>query len=185
MANAADIVQGFLTCQEALPLLQLNPALGEAQAIPKMLSQALHDTVPFLCEAREGSVALLFCLQWMWISGWLHFESPGEHQFWLIQTPLCWVQWAKRTWQIPEKLFLSYLIKACAIQDNTEREAETALVTLMNYEKFDLIKVLLRNQLTIVWCTRLANAQDDDEKMRIEVSTGCTLSGPLQGPRRC
>lgn len=57
------------------------------------------------------------------------------------------------------------------IQDNTEREAETALVTLMNYEKFDLIKVLLRNQLTIVWCTRLANAQDDDEKMRIEVST--------------
>lgn len=54
-------------------------------------------------------------------------------------------------------------------QDMSEREAETALVTLMNYEKFDLIKVLLRNQLTIVWCTRLANAQDDDEKMRIEV----------------
>ncbi len=56
------------------------------------------------------------------------------------------------------------------LQDMGEREAETALVTLMNYEKFDLIKVLLRNQLTIVWCTRLANAQDDDEKMRIEVS---------------
>ncbi len=56
------------------------------------------------------------------------------------------------------------------VQDSTEREAETALVTLMNYEKFDLIKLLLRNQLTIVWCTRLANAQDDDEKMRIEVS---------------
>jgi pre-mRNA-splicing helicase BRR2 len=38
------------------------------------------------------------------------------------------------------------------------RDCENALVQLLNYDKFDLVKLLLRNRDVIVWCTRLARA---------------------------
>ncbi|CAI5996773.1 unnamed protein product [Closterium sp. NIES-64] len=52
--------------------------------------------------------------------------------------------------------------------DEQQREAENKLVRLLDYDKFDLIKLLLRNRLKIVWCTRLARAEDDAERKRIE-----------------
>ena len=46
---------------------------------------------------------------------------------------------------------------------------ENALVALLDFDKFDLIKDLLRNRLKIVWCTRRERAQSEDERTRIEV----------------
>ncbi|XP_057859614.2 DExH-box ATP-dependent RNA helicase DExH12 [Cryptomeria japonica] len=47
-------------------------------------------------------------------------------------------------------------------------DVENKLVMLLDYEKFDLIKLLLRNRLKIVWCTRLARAEDQKERKKIE-----------------
>lgn len=48
------------------------------------------------------------------------------------------------------------------------RDAENRLVPLLGFDRFDLIKELLANRLRVVWCTRLARAQDDEERGRIE-----------------
>ena len=50
----------------------------------------------------------------------------------------------------------------------SDREVENLLVTLLEYDKFDMIKELLRNRLKIVWCIRLERA-DHDERKRLEV----------------
>ncbi|KAJ3372967.1 DEIH-box ATPase [Allomyces arbusculus] len=44
------------------------------------------------------------------------------------------------------------------------REAENALMELFEYSHFDLIKLLTANAPTIVYCTRLAKAANDDER---------------------
>ncbi|XP_026402952.1 DExH-box ATP-dependent RNA helicase DExH12-like [Papaver somniferum] len=48
------------------------------------------------------------------------------------------------------------------------REVERNLLVLLDFDKFELIKVLLRNRLKIVWCTRLARAIDEEERKKIE-----------------
>ena len=48
-----------------------------------------------------------------------------------------------------------------------ERDAENRLVILLDYDKFDLIKLLLRHRWKIAVCTRLAQAQSDDERARL------------------
>ncbi|KAL6751574.1 RNA helicase, activating signal cointegrator 1 [Haematococcus lacustris] len=48
------------------------------------------------------------------------------------------------------------------------RTVENELVMALGFEKFELIKELLRNRLKLVWCTRLSRAQDDEERSRIE-----------------
>jgi pre-mRNA-splicing helicase BRR2 len=55
-----------------------------------------------------------------------------------------------------------------ALDAADDREAENALVALLDYDKFDLIKLLLHNRLRVLWCTRLARAQDEAETARIE-----------------
>jgi len=45
---------------------------------------------------------------------------------------------------------------------------ETKLVLLMDYEKFPLIKQVLRNRAKVVWCTKRARAQDEKEREEIE-----------------
>ncbi len=40
-----------------------------------------------------------------------------------------------------------------------KREAENRLVMLLDFDKFELIKMLLANQVAIVWCTKLARTQ--------------------------
>jgi pre-mRNA-splicing helicase BRR2 len=49
-----------------------------------------------------------------------------------------------------------------------DRDVENRLVMLLDYDKFDLIKLLLRNRLKIVWCTRLARAKDQEHRAKIE-----------------
>lgn len=39
---------------------------------------------------------------------------------------------------------------------------------LLGYEKFDLIRLLLRNRLKIVWCTRLARVEDQEQWKKVE-----------------
>lgn len=48
------------------------------------------------------------------------------------------------------------------------REIENRLVVLLDFDKFDLIKELIRNRLKIVYCTKLSRAQDDEERQKIE-----------------
>lgn len=68
------------------------------------------------------------------------------------------------------------VLSACrarrAAQVDDEAEVENALVALLDFDKFDLIKELLRNRLKIVWCTRRERAQSEDERTRIEVRLG-------------
>ncbi|KAM7261422.1 hypothetical protein ACFE04_008789 [Oxalis oulophora] len=54
------------------------------------------------------------------------------------------------------------------LAEGDDREVETKLLVLLQFDKFNLIKFLLRNRLKIVWCTRLARAEDQDERKKIE-----------------
>ena len=56
-------------------------------------------------------------------------------------------------------------------QKGSDRDVEAQLMHLLDFEHFDLVRELLKNRLTIVWCTRLQRAQADDERQRIEVGS--------------
>uniref|UniRef100_A0AAV1TSM2 Uncharacterized protein n=1 Tax=Peronospora matthiolae TaxID=2874970 RepID=A0AAV1TSM2_9STRA len=45
---------------------------------------------------------------------------------------------------------------------------ENKLVLLLDYDKFDFIKLLLENRAKVLYCTRLKQAQNDEERRRIE-----------------
>jgi pre-mRNA-splicing helicase BRR2 len=55
------------------------------------------------------------------------------------------------------------------MQELDGRECENKLVMLLDaYDKFDFIKVLMKNRNKIVYCTLLARAQNDEEKAAVE-----------------
>ncbi|XP_043809314.1 LOW QUALITY PROTEIN: DExH-box ATP-dependent RNA helicase DExH12-like [Manihot esculenta] len=54
------------------------------------------------------------------------------------------------------------------LAEGDDREVENKLLVHLQFEKFSLIKFLLRNRLKIVWCTRLARAKDQEERKLIE-----------------
>ncbi|XP_031472990.1 DExH-box ATP-dependent RNA helicase DExH12 [Nymphaea colorata] len=54
------------------------------------------------------------------------------------------------------------------VGNNVDRDVENKLVMLLNYEHFKLIKLITHNRLKIVWCTRLARAEDQEQKKLIE-----------------
>jgi len=54
------------------------------------------------------------------------------------------------------------------LASSDEAGVENALVLLLDYDKFAFIKVLLQNRLRIVWCTRLARAQNEAETKALE-----------------
>ncbi|KAH7862903.1 hypothetical protein Vadar_010909 [Vaccinium darrowii] len=66
------------------------------------------------------------------------------------------------------------------LAEGDDREVETKLLLHLHFDKFRLIKFLLRNRLKIVWCTRLARAEDQDKRKKIEEEMLC-LSGPEFG----
>ncbi|GAB2210389.1 hypothetical protein Droror1_Dr00015655 [Drosera rotundifolia] len=69
------------------------------------------------------------------------------------------------------------------LAEGDDREVETKLIKHLQFDKFSLIKFLLRNRLKIVWCTRLARAEDQDERKRIEdemVASGSDLAAILE-----
>lgn len=54
------------------------------------------------------------------------------------------------------------------LQVSEERACENKLVVLLDYDKFDLIKLLLHNRAKIYYCTMLKQAQSDAEREAIE-----------------
>ena len=50
--------------------------------------------------------------------------------------------------------------------DSNTRDVENSLMDLFDYDKFDLVRILLKNREKIVWCTRLARS---DEATRLDV----------------
>ncbi|CAN6842048.1 unnamed protein product [Brassica oleracea] len=54
------------------------------------------------------------------------------------------------------------------LAEGDDRDVENKLLMHLQFEKFTLVKFLLRNRFKIVWCTRLARAEDQEEKNRIE-----------------
>jgi pre-mRNA-splicing helicase BRR2 len=58
-----------------------------------------------------------------------------------------------------------------------ERDVENKLVVLLDYDKFDFIKVLLKNRHAIDFCSRLLQAQDETEKAAIQAEMQKTKYG--------
>ena len=54
------------------------------------------------------------------------------------------------------------------LAEGDDRGVEDKLLMHLQYEKFCLVKFLLRNRFKVVWCTRLARAEDQEERNRIE-----------------
>ncbi|KAK4355976.1 hypothetical protein RND71_024947 [Anisodus tanguticus] len=54
------------------------------------------------------------------------------------------------------------------LAEGDDREVETKLLVHLQFDKFSLIKYLLRNRLKVVWCTRLARAEDQENRKKIE-----------------
>ncbi len=66
------------------------------------------------------------------------------------------------------------------LQLSDSRVCENKLVALLDYDKFDLVKQLMRNQKRIYLCTRLKQAQSDTEKKVIETEMLNDVGG--EGP---
>ena len=49
------------------------------------------------------------------------------------------------------------------------RDCENSLMELFDYDKFELVQILTKNRDAVVWCTRLARA-DDEEKVNVQVA---------------
>ena len=58
-----------------------------------------------------------------------------------------------------------------------ERDVENRLVVLLDYDKFDFIKTLLKNRHAIVFCTRLGQAQNEEDKKLVEEEMRTTAEG--------
>ncbi|KAL7083867.1 hypothetical protein ACP275_14G188400 [Erythranthe tilingii] len=54
------------------------------------------------------------------------------------------------------------------LAEGDDREVENKLLVHLQFENFNLIKYLLRNRLKVVWCTRLARAEDQEKRREIE-----------------
>jgi pre-mRNA-splicing helicase BRR2 len=54
------------------------------------------------------------------------------------------------------------------LQISDERACENKLVVLLDFDKFDFIKILLKNRSKIFYCTKLKQSQSDNERKFIE-----------------
>eukprot|EP00898_Chlorokybus_atmophyticus_P007000 jgi/Chlat1/7300/Chrsp58S06941 len=54
------------------------------------------------------------------------------------------------------------------LSEGDDREVENRLVVLLDYDKFDLIKKLLKNRKRVVWCTKLARSENEEERKALE-----------------
>ncbi|EFA74523.1 DEAD/DEAH box helicase [Heterostelium album PN500] len=54
------------------------------------------------------------------------------------------------------------------LRQNDLRRCETDLVGLFDFERFDFIKLLLKNRKTILYCTLLAKSENDQERKKLE-----------------
>ncbi|EPS64394.1 hypothetical protein M569_10384, partial [Genlisea aurea] len=54
------------------------------------------------------------------------------------------------------------------LAEGDDREVENNLLVHLQFDKFSLIKFLMKNRLKVVWCTRLARAEDQEKRKEIE-----------------
>ena len=54
------------------------------------------------------------------------------------------------------------IMKILNVENDTE--CENKLVMLLNTDKFELIKLLLKNRYKLFYCTRIGQAQSQEEK---------------------
>ncbi|KAL8478713.1 hypothetical protein ACS0TY_030553 [Phlomoides rotata] len=54
------------------------------------------------------------------------------------------------------------------LAEGDDREVENKLLVHLQFDKFSLIKYLLRNRLKVVWCNRMARAEDQEKRKEIE-----------------
>lgn len=54
-----------------------------------------------------------------------------------------------------------------ALSSETKLEAENNLLSLLNYDQYELIKLLLDNRQVIYYCTRYNKSQNDKQKEQI------------------
>ena len=60
------------------------------------------------------------------------------------------------------------ILKILENKENTEHDIENELVPIFEYTNFEVVKLLITNRWQIVWCTKLARSQNDEEKKRLE-----------------
>uniref|UniRef100_A0A0E0P155 RNA helicase n=1 Tax=Oryza rufipogon TaxID=4529 RepID=A0A0E0P155_ORYRU len=65
------------------------------------------------------------------------------------------------------------------LSESDDKDVENRLVTLLGYDNFDFIKLLVRNRLKIFWCTCLARAEGQEKRKMIEENM---LSDPTLSP---
>ncbi|XP_070038602.1 DExH-box ATP-dependent RNA helicase DExH12-like [Nicotiana tomentosiformis] len=53
-------------------------------------------------------------------------------------------------------------------ESGDDRDVETKLLVHLQFDKFSLIKYLLRNRIKVVWCTRLARVEDQEKRKKIQ-----------------
>ncbi|KAJ3695012.1 hypothetical protein LUZ60_000389 [Juncus effusus] len=63
---------------------------------------------------------------------------------------------------------LAEKIRTIISEGSDDRDVEGKLVQVLEYDKFDLVKLLVRNRFKIVWCTKRARAENDDKRKQIE-----------------
>ncbi|THF97178.1 hypothetical protein TEA_012300 [Camellia sinensis var. sinensis] len=67
--------------------------------------------------------------------------------------------------------------------DDDDLKVETKLLGHLQFDNFSLVKCLLQNRLKIVWCTRLARAEDQKTREKIEeemLESGLELAAILE-----
>ncbi|GMP39731.1 hypothetical protein CsSME_00010449 [Camellia sinensis var. sinensis] len=74
-------------------------------------------------------------------------------------------------------------VLAILAEDDDDLKVETKLLGHLQFDNFSLVKCLLQNRLKIVWCTRLARAEDQEKREKIEeemLDSGLELAAILE-----
>ena len=53
------------------------------------------------------------------------------------------------------------------LQSDTKLEAQNGLLNVLNYEKYELVKLLLENRETIYYCTKYHQSKNEKQKEQI------------------
>lgn len=89
-------------------------------------------------------------------------DARSIDAFWLQRKLSDFYKDAHTSQRISDDVFAA--LSDLAVDD---RNTENKLVLLLDYDKFDLIRLLLRNRHKVVYCTKLARARNEKEKKDI------------------
>lgn len=140
---------------------------------PAPISMRRHTGVARACCSRSGLEAVSSTGAPMFSGPMLNRSTPPSSQvseidaYWLQRevSRACGFQAsdAETGRQLSEKVL-------AVLEDGDDRQVENRLVALLDVDKFDLIKLLVKNRMRVLWCTRLARAQDEPEARKVEAT---------------